>query len=243
MNQNPLIRLFFLGIECVNGKLFISQLYEVLSLDTDLMKSNGVVDMNSNGILRSHDEYDANGQSNGSILPNGTHHNNGVYDTSTYPPYLEPTVFWEGHYADTGDYCYLTYNLSKYSNNVLCMAIYRKMSTLAVQTLKHQFENGVSGILNWFVRAIVCSTERDLNSNEFAKEIANDDVFEDCYFVLYDAQDGTEWHFKLSKTILMSKLPENMFFDGHLSNIQHYAGKLICMNYKSNLILIMDDNR
>jgi hypothetical protein len=157
-------------------------------------------------------------------------------------PAKRPETVWEGTEVGSGEMCYFSDNLSLWDERTLAVSVYREMAAAAAAGMQNSFLSVVgwgagkcaTSVYNFFTCA-----PNELDNAELLMSFSTKDVFVDVHFLLMDVVSGKKWHLKIERSAL--NLPSDSTFDGHVTHVQRHGGKLVCVNFKSNAVLVLDD--
>ena len=204
------------GIEELNGKVFISQLYEVRSIDGIKAKQGGAI----------------RGGASLSSLPASMWHSS------------KSTVTWQGTEVGDGENCYLSDNMSQWDDSIIATSIYRKIGAESVAAMKESFISTVGwsvGKLLTTCANCVTGAPNALDNGELLMDFSTQDVFPNVHFMLFDSITNRKWHFNMDNEKIPNK-PEGCKFDGHVTHVARHGGKVIFINFMSDYVMLMDDS-
>ena len=154
----------------------------------------------------------------------------------------KPVKIWHGTSIGDGEQCYLSDNIKRWDEYRATVSIYRSVSKAEVEVM----ENRYLSLFGWSCgKAVTCihncftGAPNELNNAELLISFSTGDVFVDVCFMIFDTRNNRPYHFKLDHKKL--NIPPHVEFDGHVTHVQHHAGKIIFINFKSNHIMVLDD--
>ena len=154
----------------------------------------------------------------------------------------KPAKVWHGTSVGDGELCYLSDNIKRWDEYRATVSIYRSVSKAEVEVM----ENRYLSLFGWSCgKAVTCihncftGAPNELNNAELLISFSLFDVFVDVCFMILDTRNNRPYHFKLDNKKL--NIPPHVEFDGHVTHVQHHAGKIIFINFKSNHIMVLDD--
>ena len=170
---------------------------------------------------------------------------------NTYSRSLRSDVVWEGNqvqYIEQSkeDLYYLSDNITKWDQDIICVACYRSIEAKAVKVMK----NAILATFSWIVGKImtnlynfftfnctkVCSWDDPAVLLEFSAAHEADQIG----FFLFNTKNNHKSHYSFnSKQLIKSK---NIEFDCNVTHVERHAGKIAFINFKFEHILFLDES-
>ena len=152
---------------------------------------------------------------------------------------------WDGTKVGDGGKCYLSDNLTIWDDRRFVSSIYRSIPTDSLIGLKNK-QLALAGwsmgkLITSISNCMTCVPNNELDNAELLMSFSTQDVFTDTCFMIYDVVNKQPMHFQLDHSKL--NIPANVSFDGHVTHVCHYHGKVIFINFKSCHILLIDDKQ
>lgn len=151
------------------------------------------------------------------------------------------SVAWQGNSIGSGRKTYLIDNVSKWDNDKFLGAIYRSVNEASARLMRSRILQAqgwsIAKAITSTVHFVRCQGCDAASNSEVLLEFSEQDVFTHCCFAIRDDLSGQIWNFKMAPP----SVPE-VAFDGHVTHIQRHAGRLIFINFKSDYVLLIDED-